>query len=334
MIVEIVDPLREPAPDGWDEFAERQHLASVWHSGPLRAAAWCARTPTSLAMVREARSNEPVAAMHVRYLSPRSPRAFARPGHRSLVGGLAECRTIPTYDTGLSFADGCDARDRREALRVFERAMARRLGVVGRFLAYRGVRKADLASLPSGRVRLRDADIMVLTNEWSDLDAYLATLQRNWAKQVSKLRRMIDADLVTRIGDTVDPDEAGWLAEVVRRRYRGGSRWWPPPYPARYLRELAGLPGGLVISHRDRSGRLLAFVVCYDDGTDLFSGIWGNRDLNDGGQRHLYFVNLQLQVELMITRGRRRLVLGAGMPDLKARYGARPDPRWAVLGLR
>lgn len=334
MIVEIVDPLREPVPEGWDEFVAQERLSPAWRSGPLLAATWCAQMPTSMALVREARSGTPVAAMHVRYRTLYNPWTFVRPGHRSWIGGLTECRMIPTYESGLHFADGCDARDRQEAVRVFEKAMARRLGLVARFLAYRGVRSSDLPSLPTGRLRLRDASSMVVTNEWSDLDAYLATLKRNWAKRLVKLREMVDADLTTRVGDTVDPDEAGWLAEAVRRRHRRTGPLWPPPCPAGYFRELAELPGTVVISHRDRTGRLVACVFCYDDGTDLYSGIWGNRELTEGGYRHLYFVNMLLQVELMIQRGRRSLVLGAGMPELKERYGARPDPRWVVVGPR
>lgn len=38
-------------------------------------------------------------------------------------------------------------------------------------------------------------------------------------------------------------------------------------------------------------------------------------------------------VELMVARGRRRLVLGGALPEVKARYGARPEPRWDLVGL-
>jgi hypothetical protein len=35
----------------------------------------------------------------------------------------------------------------------------------------------------------------------------------------------------------------------------------------------------------------------------------------------------------MIRTGRERLVLGKGLQQVKARYLARPQARWAVLGL-
>ena len=79
---------------------------------------------------------------------------------------------------------------------------------------------------------------------------------------------------------------------------------------------------------------LIAFSVVHDNGDELVHGHWGLEELVLGGRRDLFFdVNLRV-VERMIRTGRRRLVLGKAMPDLKAMFGARLEPQFAVFGLR
>jgi hypothetical protein len=201
---------------------------------------------------------------------------------------MTECRTTPVaMGPRLAFAAGTGPAERAEAVRVFERAMRRRTGPGGLAVAYRELAPSHLPVVPATRrVRLRLAPTMVLHNEWSDLDGYLGALAGKWRSQLRKIHHTIRTDptITVELVDTVPPDEAGWLAEVVRARHI--SRAIPrPPLPARYLGQFAALPESRFLTYRDASGR-------------------------------------------------QRLVLGKGMEQVKARYRARPEPLWGVVGLR
>jgi hypothetical protein len=73
----VVDPLTDPAPAAWDEFVAAQRLLPMWSSQLLRTAAWCTQTPSSMVLVREPESAEPVAlfyaATSARSTRPGSP---------------------------------------------------------------------------------------------------------------------------------------------------------------------------------------------------------------------------------------------------------------------
>jgi hypothetical protein len=329
-----VDPLTEPIPAGWDEFVTGQRPPPVWDSRLLRIAAWCDRVPATAVLVSEAASARPVAAFYVRHLGPVSPGRFVRPGRMPVVT-LSECRAVPWTGAGMVFAADTDQRDRREAVRVFERALGRRVGAGGRLIAYRSLPAEHLAVVPTARrLRLPQSPHMVLYNRWPDLPSYLATLDRAWRKRLRQIRRAVDADPTVRfeVTGTIDTADACWLAEVVRRRYL--PRWFtpPPPRPASYFERFSQLPGTWFFAYRDPQARLLAFQAGYDNGEELYARTWGARTLADSGRRNLYFDDYLRQVELMIRTGRRRLDLGAGMPEIKARYGARAEPQWVVMG--
>lgn len=324
------DPLTHGAPSGWDDFVIAQGLLPDWHSGLLAAVDWCAPAPSSLVLVRD-RAGAPVAAFHARHPGQNNPRRFATPG-RTVGIGATVCVNPPFNDTGAAFADGVDDRDRTEAVRVFERAVRQRSRPV---IAYRGLYREDLAVVPNARrVTFRLYPRMVLGNEWPDRDTYLRSLTRKWRYHLRKLRRAMDADpdLTVAWEHHLDPEQACWLAEVVRARHT--SRWLPePPLPVRYFQQLAGLPGSRFLTYRDGDGRLLAYTAVHDDGRDLLAVCWGSRASTDGRRANLYFDQYLRMVELMVDTGRERLVLGRAWEQIKQRYGAVAQPRWGMVGL-
>lgn len=333
LLATVVDPLVQPRPDGWDEFVSGQRLLPAWDWQLLRLAGWCARYPSSMVLVRDSGSGTTVAAFHARHLGPSRSGRFARPGRVPPVN-LTECRAVPGLGPGVAFAGGLSRPDRAEAVRVFERAIQQRAGAGGRAIAYRHLGSDQLAAVPAaGRVRVRASPTMVVENRWPDLVSYLASRSRNLRGLLRKTRHKLERDRTIVIGQstTIEPAEACWLVHAVARRY--GSRP-TPPCPAGYFARLGELPGSRFLTYRADNGRLLAFVAMYDDGVDLYSGLWGSRDQADGGQRNLYFDVHRRQVEWLIGAGRRRLLLGSGMPEIKARFGARTEARWALLGLR
>lgn len=332
----VVDPLREPPPAGWDAFVAAHDLMPLWRADLLRTAAGCSQTPSTMVMVTEGGGDRPVAIFHARHLGPTDPTRFTRPG-RMPVPTMTECRTTPVaMGAGLAFAADADPATRAEAVRVFERAVRRRTGVGGLALAYRELPPDLLALVPTGRrVRMRLGPTMVLENRWSDLDDYLADLPGKWRSQLKKIRQNVatDPDLRVDLVDTIGADEAGWLAELVRRRHtwRALPR---PPLPAGYFARFAALPGSRFLTYRDGSGRLLGFSALLRYAGESVLVWWGSRDDIDGARPDLYFDQYLRLVDLMIAQGDRRLVLGKGMEQIKSRYGAHPAPLWAVVGWR
>lgn len=330
-----VDPLRAPPPAGWDALVAAERLVVRFDSQLVRVASYCAQGPSSMVLVQDEPSGEPVALFYARHVGARDPRRFARPDRVAPLG-ITECRITPMLDTGIAFASELDQASRREAVRVFERAVRRRAGAGAHPIAYRAVSEPLLASVPlAGRRVMRQSGSMVIHNEWSDMAGYLAGLPRRWGNKMSRLYEEVAADSSVRftVEEAIDPEQACWLADSVRRRRQRGVVPFPT-LPASYFARFNAIPDTRYLVYRDRDDRLLAFVTFYDDGRDLHSGIWGYREQEDGGRRDLYFDVHLRQAELLIDRGRQRLLLGVGMEELKARFCARPEPRWGVFGLR
>jgi hypothetical protein len=327
----IVDPLTDPVPPEWDAFVSNEGLPAMWRGALLRTAAWCAATPVTMVLVHD--GDAPLALFHVRHLGVGNPARFARPG-RTVPVNLAECRTAPVaMGAGMAFAAGTSGTERAATVRAFERALRRR-GTAA--IGYRELRTDDLAAVPTAwRLRLRLSPTMVVHNEWSDPQSYRGGLAAKWRSQLKKITATVDDDpgLRLALAATVEPADAAWLAEQVRRRHV--SRAVPrPPVPAVYFEALAAQPGIEFLTYRDAGGRLIAYSAVHDDGRQLLLICWGSRSRTDGGRVNLYFDQYQRLIDLMITRRRERLVLGKGMQEIKARYGARPTPLWAVVGPR
>lgn len=333
LVATVVDPLTEPVPAGWDAFATAQGILPAWDSRLLRATDWCTRVPASMVLVQEASSAAPVAMFHARHIGPSSIRRFVVPGRIPAVT-MTECRTVPLLNSGVAFAAAADDRDRAEAVRVFEQALRRRVGAGGQLIAYRCLSDRDLRGFSgTGWLRLRQSPTMALYHEWSDVSGYLAALPRGRRKLLRKIRRAMDdgGGTAVAVAPTIDAAEACWLAESVRRRYKS-RRFPPPPLPAGYFERFSQLPGVWFLTYRDPAGRLLAYVAGHDNGTDLFTGVWGSRSVTDGGRRNLYFDLFLRLLELIIRTERRRVLLGPGLAGIKSQYGARPEPLWTLVG--
>ena len=168
---------------------------------------------------------------------------------------------------------------------------------------------------------------MVLDNQWSDAAEYWRSLPAKWRSQLKRIRAEVDADSSVKVELTtqIDPEEAAWLAEVIRQRYT--PRFPPmPPLPAVAIAEVAQLPGTRFITYRERSGRLLGYSTLYDTGSELTLIWWGSRADGDGRRANLYFDQYLRAIELMIDLERPRMVLGAGMERIKARFGPSDYP--------
>ena len=139
-------------------------------------------------------------------------------------------------------------------------------------------------------------------------------------------------DIRVELVDSIDSAEACWLAELVHTRHRARGRL-RPPVPAIYFERLIARPEVRLLTYRDAEGRLLAYMLVLDDRTQLSLLVWGSRSGSGDQPRNLYFDQYRRLIELMVTLGRERLVLGKGLTDIKARFGARPEPLFGVVGL-
>jgi hypothetical protein len=336
LVATVVDPLTGQVPPEWDQFADAHRLLPGWYSGVLRAVNWCVPVASSMVIVHEPNGTQPVAMFHARHLGPTNLARLVRPGARPAWASLAECRTAPfPLEPGLAFAAGTGPADRIEAVRRFEQALRRRTGPGGIAITYRNLPEPDLPLVTTGtRVQRRLQPRMVLDNQWSDLPSYLGSLPAKWRSQLRKVSDAVagDPSLRVELADTIEAGPACWLAEVVRLRYESGRLLPRPPAPAYAIAELAKLPGCRFLTYRDGRGDLLGYSTFYDDGTDLLLIWWGSRSETDGWRRDIYFDQYLRLVQLMIDTGRRRLILGGGMERIKARYGARPQYRWEVIG--
>lgn len=326
----VIDPLTEPLPAAWDAFAAAHRLLPSWYSGPLRAIDWCVPVPSSAVVVEEAGGQGPVALFHARHFGPANLGRFATPGRRP-AASVTMCRTVPVPGVaGFTFAAGTDEWERREAVMVFQRAVGRRAGRLHLGIVYQNLLGEHLPYLPGGgRLRRALPPRMVLDNQWPDLAGYLAGLPAKWRSQLKKIHRELasDAGLRVAVAGPVEPEEACWLAEVNRQRYT--PRLPPlPPLSAQAIAAFGRLPWTRFLTYRDDRDRLLAYAAYYDDGTDLHLIWWGSR--GEAWRSNLYFDHYLRLVDIMISSGRRRLLLGGGMHRIKARYGARPEQRWTV----
>jgi hypothetical protein len=332
----VVDPLEEALPAAWDGLTTAAGLSSLWRSGVLSSVAWYERYRPIMALAHDA-SGEPCAAFCARHLSvPAGRRSFHDPGRRPLVGFL-EFHLPPGITTaGYAFHPDLDARERSAVVAAVERALGARLGPGCRGFAYRQVAAGDLAAFDRGpRAVLNASPEAVLENEWEGVDAYLAARRSEDRRELLRVRRLIDGDATLKVSTdgSVAAAEAGRLAHVVRMRYRGRFQI-AAPLPSAYFDWLGRLDGVRFITYRDASDELLGYGALVDDGAAVRSLLWGTRERADRGRPNLYFDHFLREVEYCIANGRRRLVLGKAMADIKARFGARPVDLYTVARVR
>jgi hypothetical protein len=300
------------APAEWAGFIRRQRLHAGWSAGAMAAVAAAGR-PVWLGMVHD--RGDVVAA-------------FCGQG----LGPLFECKLPQAASLpGFAFSADLGAADRRAAVAAFERALARCLAV-----AYRQVGPAELGVLNGGpRLRLGTQPTALLANRWSSMDEYFASLPRDRRKLLRRRYRSLSADpeleisIATVADSGISGAEASRLAAMTLRRHQRR----PVAPPAGYFDALAGDDGALFLSYRER-GRLLAFLLAFDDGAVLRCSVWGSLDPHGEGRPHLYFDYYLRLVARMIELHRGMVVFGKGLHQIKQRYGCALVPQHVILAPR
>lgn len=323
--VSFADPVRDPAPPGWDAAVDDLRVMSRWSWSVLRTLAWSAQCPTVTALVSTV-DGDPVALFHFRLLGPpTNPRRFV--GGRAWTA-LADCRLHPSGSVPGHVFLTEDPGTRQAAVEVVKRRLRRVFAV-----AFREIPSPSLETFRRPGALLRAGNpTMVIHNRWRSVPDYQASLDRPKRAELRRVAGAIDGDPDIRLAveDSLSGTEASRLLYQVNRRHR--PRWWVfPPVPAAYFDLLAGCGDASFLTYRDGHGALLAFALVHDDGTDLLLSVFGRADTAEGGRDGLYPDVFHRLVSRMVTTGRRRLVLGKGVRVVKERFGAVAEPQFLVL---
>jgi uncharacterized protein len=321
----ILDPRTDPEPPDWAPFVAEQPLHVFWRYDMLRLEGWMSRHPARLGIVRD--GSTVVAAMAGMVCQPWLRHQFAsRPRGRTRA---LRPRWVEVHRQWLSgipslvFRAGLDATTRRAAIRAFERALARHIGVGFMGAAYRMVYDESLPAVAApGRVRKPDGHTMVLCNRWSSADGWLAGLSRERRRSVLRYGKRIAADptLVVRTGAGRDDLDAHELARLLDRHRRG--RGLPPfdrrtPEAGIYLDAMVRRPDVHTLTYHDADGTLLAFNTLLDHPHTPVLLHWASVPVDEGGRHNLYFDCYLRAVRHMIDHDRPELLAGRGLNDIK-----------------
>jgi predicted N-acyltransferase len=204
--------------------------------------------------------------------------------------------------------------------------------------AWRAFKEFSPGGLDGARAALEPAGWIVAPSEtnrvvdirWRDYSAYLAELRSPYRYKVRKAARALEAAGV-KVDDV--PLTAAYDAEahklyeaVVDRAAVQLERLTPE-----FFRAFGRAHGDAARMLRfRRGGQVIGWVALLHAGDtvhDMFHGI----DYAENEPCALYFNQLAATVRLAIERGAARLSLGQSTETAKARFGARPDPRWIAV---
>jgi hypothetical protein len=331
--VDILDPRVDPEPADYAVFRRAAGLFVPWDYRLTGIESWSARNPLVLALVRV----DGVLCAAFSAMICRQGRDRPAPG---AVGGPARWapRWVEVTQPWLSgvpgwvFAEHLDPTAQRDVVRAFERAACRYVGPGCLGLIYQSVRPDRMAQVNGfGRYARAGIPDSAMDNTFGSTQDWLATLGRKRRSQLrGQLRRIAeDNDLVTEAAPARTDLDGDELASLLHRhRERRGRFHFDGRSPASgpYLTALIASPEVHTLTHRDRSGRLLAFFTGLLGPRSLIGQHWAIRDRDDGGRPDLYFGIYQHAIELMIAGGYPALSMGRGLPELKERLGFAPRP--------
>ncbi|MFC0623270.1 GNAT family N-acetyltransferase [Kribbella deserti] len=304
-------------------------VGSLWSGQILRTLAWSSQTPSVAVLVADGAAQ---ALFHFRLLGPPAVPSRFTVG-RMPWAAVADCRLHPGGSLpGRLFVGGSSDRWRTEAVRAAAYAVAERVGDRRVLVGFRNIPLEDLdAFTTAGAVSWAATPEMVIENQWTGTEQYLRAMGRKQRSEVRRIERRLAEipGLSVQLEPYVPVDEASRLLAAVHRRRR--PRWWVfPPAPVEYFEQLALCSDVSFIVYR-REGRLAAFTMLHDDGTDLVMSVFGQADAAEGGRAGFYLDMFHRAAIHLVENGRRKLSLGKGMQQVKQRFGAEPQPQFLVL---
>ncbi len=322
--VDVLNPAIDPEPPDWAGFVAAQQLHPPWDYGLLAIESAGGPHPVVLAPVR--RDGVIIAALTAlvarRGRGPRWVEVF-----NQWISG----------EPGWVFVDGLDPLERKEILRLAERALCRYVGLSCVGLVYWHVSPADVPLIAGfGRHIRPSAGTAVLDNTFAGTEDWLATLSRKRRASLRQRHRKLgdDPNLVIRFGAARDDLDAAELAAMLRAHQNKFGRHWHDsrnPVTAEYLSALVARPDVRTITYRDAGGTLLAFSDLLDHPAHLLAQHYAALPAGEGGQRHLYFDLHTRLVNHLIEVGAKSLSIGRGMAEVKTKLGFTIRPLWLAV---
>lgn len=224
-------------------------------------------------------------------------------------------------------------------MRAFERGARRYLGWGLAGAVYRAVIGDDV---DRDRAIVKDSPgSTILRLNWDSEDGWLKSLSKSRRGDIRRQARLVDADETTIIKQgmgrkDLDPELLARLNTAHTTRL--GARFDPRfPLTASWFERMCVRDDVSVISYHDPDDRLMAFSMLFDHETTPQHGPWAALRPEEGGKKHLYFHQYVLTLRKVIGDGRKELLGGRGMVDVKQSLGFEyipmrmiAVPRWAM----
>ncbi|MBW8481166.1 hypothetical protein [Actinomadura parmotrematis] len=322
--LEVLDPRHDPEPPYWAALAAGAGRRAVWSYDLLRVAAWTARRPLLLTVVRD--DGGAPAAVVCTTLAGLAARGYAATGVPRLGLPTVQVPGSPA-ERGWWFAGSRAPAERRALLRRYVRGTRALFGAGRPGVLWLRAGAADLPAVPGGLRLVRPLHpVARLAAPWEDVDGWYAALPRSRRADLRRQRRGL-SHLDCRVGPAAaltTGAEAAALLWGNEDKYRAG-RFPAPPLALPYLEALVRRPDVLAVTYRDARERLAGVGLVLDHPRWPLYWRWGALPA-----RHLYFDAYTRLLEWAIGAGRAGLVLGKGKPELKASLGAELVPSYAI----
>ena len=331
LTVRLHNPAVDPEPAGWEALRGRAGLRANWAWPVMRAGVRSGADPLLLAVLSDVR--DPIGLVAASVVPPRRREVSGRwPRLGYLHVQAPQSSALPGWWLAPSTVD-----ERRDLVRAFRRAARRALGPGVEGVLWRQLGDGDPAWLPRPRYARRTAPLAVLAAPAS-VDAWLAGLRKKRRSSMRHIRKLIAADPDLRVragpvGDVVSPAELAHLARLNLAKHQGGAAPHSGHQSPLWQEAVAGREDVHAVAYRDATGLLLGAGTILDHPVWPIWLSWGALPVDEGGRRHLYFDLFWRLVDRVVERRAAGMILGKGMPDLKADLGARLLPQHAAVTL-
>ncbi|MCP2254032.1 hypothetical protein LY13_002796 [Prauserella aidingensis] len=329
---EVLDPRFDPEPAYWPRLRADAGLYADWSWEAMTAQAWAARTPQYVTVFHG--DDGPCGVVWAAWVGPPTRRhRFARTTRGGRVGGLDVRSPNNASAAGWWFADGAAQR----LVTDYAPAIRGTLGTGARLLLARQLGDADAAAVraPLRIVRATEPISVLDTAGFESVEQWRSGLRASRRRSLEQIRRAVadDPRLEVRVGSMADADP-GEVAALLR--YNAEKHHDVPIVPlpmfTGYLEALLRRPDVIGVRYTDPvSGALRALALVFDHPEWPVMRSWSVLPLHRGGRRNVYFDMYVQGVRFAVTSGKRGLVLGKKMVDLKHTLGARTVSQHAAL---
>ncbi|MBB3664215.1 MULTISPECIES: GNAT family N-acetyltransferase [Prauserella salsuginis group] len=329
---EVFDPRFDPEPAYWSRLRATAGLYADWSWAALAAQAWAARTPQYVTVLHA--DDGPCGVVWAAWVGPPTRRhRFALTTRGGRIGGLDVRAPNNASAPGWWFADGTGQR----LLTDYAPAMRDRLGGGSRLLLARQLGDTDAAavSAPLRIVRPTEPISMLDTASFESVEHWQSELRATRRRSLTQIERTVDDDphLEVRTGPMADTD-AGEVATLLRHNAEKHHDVPIVPLPmfTGYLEHLLRQPDVVGVRYVDPvSGALRALALILDHPQWPVIRSWSTLPLHRGGRRNLYFDMYTQAVRFALASGKKGIVLGKKMTELKRTFGARTVAQHAAL---